>query len=144
MKYLSRATNVAAGVLLLVILAGVASFVAGGKPSSGSLSMAAFVAIVASCAVAHFFGAVIAWRVESGHRSVFAAYGLGAASISTFVWTVICWGALAMALNRPGSMPPWAIAVFAIASVSLPGAGVLNFLSIKRAAGETTGASHDL
>ncbi|MBI2726643.1 MAG: hypothetical protein HYX42_10380 [Polaromonas sp.] len=133
MKYISRTINVVAGILLLVFVTGVASFAIGGNPPPGRLSMTAFVTLVAVCTLAHFVGAFMAWRSDSGHRNAFSAYGLGAASISTFVWLVICIGALALALTETQSVPLWVLAVFVVGALSLPCAGVLNFLSIKRA-----------
>lgn len=134
MKYISRTINVVAGILLLVLVIGAASFAIGASPAPGHLSMIAFTSIVALCAFAHFVGAFVAWRSDSGHRSAFSAYGLGAASISTFVWTVICFSALAFALKETQPIPVWILAVFVVGALSLPCAGILNFLSIKRAA----------
>lgn len=96
--------------------------------------MTAFTVLISVCALAHFVGAFVAWGADSGRPSTFSAYGLGAASVSTFVWVVICLGALFMALGDKQPTPGWVLAVLVLGALSLPCAGVLNFLSIKRAA----------
>lgn len=133
MRYIPRAINAAALVLLLVLTFGFLTFVARMGGRGGGVPASFLVMLTAVPFFAHLGATFLAWRSGRNFLSPAAAlWGLALATVSGFAWTVVLAGAIEVSWPQRQSYPWWAVAVLAASAVLLPLASLLNFLAIGR------------